>query len=112
MSNKLKCIITGKVLIATKEYYMKKLEKAESEQHLHESYICKEAKDLLLKGFTVAQIRKQLNVVESLPEPKDSIIKEITTNEYGINRNTVFTNLTGFTHQETDPDVTSFLNNI
>lgn len=111
MSHKLQCIISGKTLVASKEYYQKKLEKAKSEQHLHATYICKEAKDLLLKGFSVSQIRKQLHVIQPLPEPDASILKEITTNEYGQNRNTVFLNLTGYTYQETDPSVINFLNN-
>jgi hypothetical protein len=112
MSTKLKCIITGKTLLAAKEYYDKKLEKAGSEEALHSTYICKEAKDLLLKGFTAKQIKKQLKITEDLPEPSKEIIKQITTNEYGLNRNTMFTGLTSFTHQETDPDVLDFLNNI
>ena len=112
MSTKLKCIITGKTLLAAKEYYDKKLEKAGSEEVLHATYICKEAKDLLLKGFTAKQIKKQLKITEDLPEPSKEIIKQITTNEYGLNRNTMFTGLTSFTHQETDPDVLDFLNNI
>lgn len=112
MSTKLKCIVTGKTLVATKEYYQKKLDKVKSELELHQTYICKEAKDLLLKGFSIDQIRKQLNAPAELPVPDEKIIKNITTNEYGINRNTVFSNLTAFTHQETDPEVSNFLNNI
>jgi len=112
MSTKLKCIITGKTLIATKDYYDKKLQKAGSEETLHSTYICKEAKDLLLKGFNVQQVRKQLKTGEDLPEPAADIIKQITTNEYGLNRNTMFTGLTSFTSQETDPEVLDFLNNL
>lgn len=109
--SKLICIVTGKTLIPTKEYYQKKLEKAGSEQELNRTYICKEAKDMLKKGFTVDQIRKQLNVHAQLSEPAADVIKDIVSNEYGLNRNTVFTGLTSFTHEETDPEVLDFLNN-
>lgn len=109
--SKLTCIITGKVLVATPEYYKKKVEKAGSEQELLRTYVCKEAKDLLKQGLSVAQIRKQLNVQLTLPDPPADVIKSIASNEYGLSRNTVFTGLTSFTHEETDPEVLDFLNN-
>ena len=34
-TNKLKCIITGRQLIATKNYYARKVEKAGGEERLH-----------------------------------------------------------------------------
>ena len=111
-TRKLKCIITGKNLTAAPEYYKKKLEKAGSEEELHRSYICKEAKDLLLKGFTVEQIRQQFDVIEQLPEVPNDVILAITTNEYGVKRNTMFSELTSFTHQSTDSDVKAFINMI
>jgi len=103
--------VTGKILIPTKEYYQKKLEKAGSEQELLRTYVCKEAKDLLKKGLSVEQVRKQLNSGSELPDPAADVIKSIVSNEYGLNRNTVFTGLTSFTHEETDPEVLDFLNN-
>lgn len=111
-TRKLKCIITGRTLTATADYYSKKLEKAGSEDELHRSYICKEAKDLLVKGFTVEQTRQQLGVEEDVGEVPSDIIKDLTTNEYGLQRNTLFAEITSFTHQETDPDVANFINNI
>lgn len=111
MSTKLRCIVTGKTLVATKEYYSKKLQKAGSEENLHKTYICKEAKDLLLKGFTPAQIKTQLQINENIPEPDEAVIKQITTNEYGLSRNTMFSNLTSFSQPDTDTEVLDFLNN-
>ena len=111
-TRKLKCIITGRVLTATAEYYSKKLEKAGSEEELHRTYICREAKDLLLKGYNVDQIKKELGTDGDLPPVPTDVIDQITTNEYGLKRNTMFTELTSFTHQETDPEVRAFINNL
>jgi len=111
-TRKLICIVTGKPLLATSEYYSKKLEKAGSEENLHTTYICKEAKDLLLKGMPVKDVRKTLKITESLPDVPQEIIDELVTNEFGLKRSTMFSEITSFTNQETDPDVKSFLNNI
>ena len=111
-TRKLKCIITGRVLTATADYYTKKLEKAGSEEELHRTYICKEAKDLLIKGYNIEQIKKELNADSDLPAVPTDVIDQITTNEYGLKRNTMFTELTSFTHQETDPEVRAFINNL
>jgi len=112
MSYKLTCIVTGKTLLASEQYYKKKLEKAQSEQHLHQSYVCREAKNLLLKGLTVEQIRKQFQVPDVVPWPDSHVIKSIVCNDYGMVKSTTFSNLTGFTRQETDPEVLGFLNNL
>lgn len=60
-NNKLKCIITGRQLIATKKYYARKVEKAGSEETLHATYVCREAKSLLRQGVTVNRIREILD---------------------------------------------------
>jgi len=111
-TRKLKCIITGRMLTATADYYGKKLEKAGSEEELHRTYICKEAKDLLVKGFNIEQIQKELGTEGALTAVPADVIDRITLNEYGLKRNTMFTELTSFTHQETDPEVRAFINNL
>lgn len=111
-TRKLRCIVTGRTLTATADYYKKKLDKAGTEDELHRTYICKEAKDLLIKGFTVEQTRQQLGTEGEVGDVSSDIIKELTTNEYGLQRNTLFAEITSFTHQETDPDVANFINNI
>lgn len=111
-TRKLKCVITGRVLTATVDYYAKKLEKAGSEDELKRTYICKEAKDLLMKGLDVKEIRQRIGVEQGLPEVDQDIIDKIIKNEYGLIRNTMVTELTSFTHQETDPDVLKFINNM
>lgn len=111
-TRKLKCIVTGRVLTATLGYYNKKLEKAGSEEELLNTYICKEAKDMLLKGYSVNDIREKIGVEQNLPEINKSIIDNLIKNEYGLIRNTMFSELTSFTHQETDPEVLAFINNM
>lgn len=111
-SRKLKCIVSGKVLIPTEEYFLKKVEKAGDEDTLHRTYICKEAKDLIIKGLTVDQVRKELKVREELPAVNQDIIDDLLKDDYGIKRSTMFNSVTSYTHQETDKEVKEFLNNI
>lgn len=111
-SKKLKCIVSGKTLIPTEEYYLKKIEKAGDEETLHKTYICKDAKDLLIRGLTVDQIRKELKVREELPLVDQTIIDDLLKDDYGIKRTTMFNSVTSYTHQETDKEVKEFLNNI
>jgi len=111
-TRKLKCIITGKILVASPEYYSKKLEKAGSEEELHKTYICREAKTLLTKGYTIEQVKKQLGSNEDNVEIPETVVRELTTNEFGLKKNTMFTGISSFTHVETDPDVRDFINKI
>jgi len=111
-SKKIKCIVSGKTLIPTEEYYLKKIEKAGDEETLHKTYICKDAKDLLIRGLTVDQIRKELKVREELPLVDQTIIDDLLKDDYGIKRTTMFNSVTSYTHQETDKEVKEFLNNI
>jgi len=111
-SRKLTCIISGKVLNASADYYSKKLEKADSEESLHAAYICKEARDLLEQGFTVEQIRKQFETPDAFPLPDACIIDGLFRNEYGIKKDTVFSAVSSLTINNTDPEVKEFLNKI
>jgi hypothetical protein len=111
-NRKLTCIISGKVLNASADYYSKKLEKADSEESLHATYICKEARDLLEQGFTVVQIRKQFETPDAFPLPDACIIDGLFRNEYGIKKDTVFSAVSSLTINNTDPEVKDFLNKI
>ena len=51
-TRKLICNITGKSLFASKDYYDKKVVKAGSEEILHHTYMCQDAK-MLLKKYKV-----------------------------------------------------------
>ena len=115
-TRKLTCIVTGRALLATRDYYERKIKKAGSEEKLHRSYVCKEAKDLLIKGYTVDKIRDVLNVntdnVSSVPE---DIVKEVISQSNKspfrrINNSIPITN--NIMSPKTDPDVKEFIQNI
>lgn len=102
----------GKTTLITKDYYDKKIEKCDGDEDLFKkTYICKEAKDLLLQGLTVEQIRKKYNV-QNLPQVDIDYINSLTTNKYGIKKDTTFSTITSFTVFETDPEVKEFINNL
>ena len=61
-TRKLICNVTGRILQAGKEYYQKKIKQAGSEKELHRSYICREAKQLLKKGYDLKYIKQTLGV--------------------------------------------------
>jgi hypothetical protein len=113
-TQKLVCIITGRTLTAHKDYYNRKVEKLGSEEKLKETYICKEAKDLLLKGTSVDEIRKMLNVnTDGLTDVSPEIINEILIQKKAkINR---FGNVKGsvtIMNTKTDPKVKKFVESI
>ena len=114
-NNKLKCIITGRQLIATKEYYARKVEKAGCEQQLHNTYVCREAKNLLKQGTSVDKIRQILNVdtskVQSIPEEiLHKIMDELQTTKLKRISNIVSISQTITT--KTDPEVSQYIKNI
>ena len=76
-TRKLKCIVTGKVLFATADYYARKLERVEGDvDKLHNTYVCKEAKDILaagktyLRGITSEQVPGLVNNVVHKTDPE------------------------------------------
>lgn len=108
-TTKLICNITGKSLLAAKVYYEKKVEKAGSEQELHRLYVCKDAKDLLKKGYSVNDIQKKLNLVNSDCELTEDDIKTITGNT-SLRINNIGEEKISII--KTDPDVKQFIKNI
>jgi len=111
-TKKITCIIIGKTTLITKDYYDKKIEKCGgNEDFFKKTYICKEAKDLLLQGLSVDQIRKKYNT-QNLPPVDIDYINSLTTNKYGIKKDTTFSTITSFTVFETDPEVRDFINNL
>jgi len=116
-TRKLKCIVTGKVLFATADYYSRKLERASGDvDKLHNTYVCKEAKNLLKQGYRVDSIREMLTVTDdSLGDVNDDIIKDILaagkTYLRGITSEQVPGLVNNVVHK-TDPDVKEFLDRI
>lgn len=113
-TKKLKCVVTGRELVLSKDYYQSKLDKcAGDEDVLHTSYICKEAKDLLKRGYDVDKTRDLLGIDDSELEEIDSKLVEEIQNESRLrHRNIPRFNINNYTSAKTDPDVTKFLKRV
>lgn len=113
MTNKLKCIITGRQLIATKDYYKRKVDKAGSEQQLHDTYICREAKNLLKQGVSIERTRELLDATINTPVDTE-IIESIMSQERStrLRRVNNIVNTSKSLNTRTDPRVKQFINNI
>lgn len=113
-TRKLTCIITGRSLLATKEYYDRKVQNSGSEEILEKTYACKEAKDLLIKGYSVDKIRTMLNIkAPGLTEIDESIVHEIVKSKAAPYRKTsIFSVSTNLINLNTDPDVEILLKNL
>ncbi len=61
-TRKLTCVVTGKALVDTKQYYERKVKKVGNEEELHRTYVCREAKNLLIKGYDVDKIREMIKI--------------------------------------------------
>jgi hypothetical protein len=117
MAKKLACIVTGKEMTMANSYYEKKILKAESEEKLKNTYICKEAKKLLRLGNGISEVREILcdkNIISSLVDLDEDLITEIIfgNNKKKFISTTDFNTLSSVTHNQTDPDVLSFITKI
>jgi len=108
-TTKLICNITGKPLFAAAAYYTKKVDKAGSEEKLHSTYVCREAKNLLKKGYTVDQVQQSLDTDNYICNLTDDDIREIVGNT-SLRINTVGEEQINII--KTDPDVAQFIKNI
>ena len=113
-TRKLICNITGKSLFASKDYYEKKVIKAGSEDILHKTYICQDAKMLLKKGYNLQYVQETLPVDDSfnctLTETEIHEIVGGNDTKLKFRLNNLDTNKTRVI--KTDPDVTQFIQNI
>ena len=114
MAKKIVCIVTGRSLTIAGSYFKKKVEKAGSEENLHKSYICKEAKKLLRLGNSVKKVREILDITDFDSEVDDEIIYELVFGNKNKRMNVVtdFTSLTSITHNQTDPEVKTFISKL
>ena len=113
-NRKLTCLVTGRKLFATKEYFSRKVEKAGSVEKVHSTYICKEAKDLLRKGYSVDKIREMLNVqIDNLTDVSDELINEIVSSKKKyFKRISNFTSGNPIINSKTDPEVKKFIQSL
>lgn len=113
-TRKLTCNVTGKVLAASKDYYAKKVEKAGSEESLHSTYICQDAKQLLKKGHDLTYIRDALSVDKAFKCPLTELqIREIiSTNDPTLKYKLDNQETAKIGIIKSDPDVVQFIKNI
>lgn len=114
-TRKLSCIITGKTLIATRQYYDRKVAKHGNEEEMHRTYVCKEAKTLLLKGYDIQKIRQMLSVdMSSVSDVPEEVIQDIMNNNKprfkSINNHNI--PIASIINPMTDPEVKTFLQHI
>tara|TARA_R110000765_G_C18490160_1_gene553882 strand:- start:56 stop:427 length:372 start_codon:yes stop_codon:yes gene_type:complete len=113
-TKKLTCIVTGRPLLATREYYDRKIKKCGGEEKLQKTYVCKEVKNLLLKGYNVEKIRKMLNVnIETLDDVSESVINDIlNSGRTRFRRINNITTVSNILNPKTDPEVKKFIEHI
>lgn len=113
-TKKLKCIVTGRELVLSKDYYQKKLDKAGGDELLlNQTYICKEAKDLIKRGYDAEKTRNLLGVDDdSLGDVDAKLIEQIQNDSRLRFRNIPRFNINNYTSAKTDPDVTQFLKKV
>lgn len=114
-TTKLRCIVTGKQLLATKEYYKRKVEKAGDEQELHRTYVCREAKNMIKQGTSVDRVRDILNVDRStVGEVPQDVIDEIIQSNTKTNFRRInnLVNINSMMNTATDPEVREYIDRL
>lgn len=76
-TTKVTCIITGKTTPLTREYYDKRVSEFGSEEKLQQNYICKQAKSMVKRGYTLEEIQDVLGVPASPTQLSFDQIKQI-----------------------------------
>lgn len=104
MSYKLCCVITGKTTVITEDYYNKKVKEFGSQEKLSGKYICRQAKNLLVRGYTVEEIRKLLKVSKAVPQLSEQVVQDI------MQDNDVANIISGVVSvKKSDPEVARFI---
>lgn len=112
---KLECIVTGRKLIATKDYYTKKIQKAGSEEELHRTYICREAKNLLKSGTSVDKVRELLGSTSTVsPDIDQDIINSVVddSTRTSLRRINNIVSISNMINNKTDPCVKQYISRI
>lgn len=102
MAQKLNCVLTGKSITVSDEYYQKKIKDFGSIENLHKLYCCRQAKNLLKRGYSVVEIHDLLKVTKG-PVVSKEVIEEIllqSGDEYTLDYTST---------QKSDPDVATFI---
>ena len=113
-TRKLICNVTGRTLFAGKDHYAKKVKTAGSEDILHSTYICREAKQLLKKGYELTYVKDTLGIDPGFEQQltEAQITEIICTNDPSLKLRLNNCNNTQLGVIKTDPDVKKFIKNI
>ena len=113
MSKKLTCIITGNTYRFVSEYFHKKIEEYGDEESLIKNFITKKAKSLLLRGYSVKEIRK-LQEVDSTDLPSDDSEDVLNVVTFHIARNETKTRRmnVNIVNNKTDEAVAKLINKL
>lgn len=104
MSHKLICIVTGKSITVSNEYYDKKVSEYGTEETFNSLYTSRQAKSLLKRGYKIKEIRDLLKIDADLPEIPDKTVKQILSvkdDESSAYENTSI--------KKSDPDVIAYI---
>ena len=114
-SRKITCMITGKSYTYSQDYYGKKVADYVDEVNLKKYFITQKAKNYLNKGYSIQEIRNILNVdEEELPGlESQEIVELIEFHKIQASQTAKkISNTLNFATHKSDPQVTSFINNI
>lgn len=115
MANKLTCIVTGRTLLATEDYYQRKVEKAGGVEKLTRSYVCREAKNMIKQGTSVDRVRE---VLEVSPEIDNDVPQDVVDDIMNTNTKTNFRrinnimNVNSMLNTKTDPEVKKYIDRL
>jgi len=107
MSHKISCVITGKTITVSNEYYEKKCTEYGSEDKFNSLYVSRQVKNLLKRGYKVKEIRNLLKIDESsVEEITDSKVKDILK----IKDDDILDE--NISIKKSDPDVVNYIKNL
>jgi hypothetical protein len=107
MSHKITCVVTGKTITVSNEYYDKKTSEYGSEDNFNSLYTSRQAKILLKRGYKVKEIRDLLKVSEDVPMISDKLVKQILSVK-DEESNTYDNN----SIKKSDPDVVEYISTL
>lgn len=108
MSHKLTCIITGKTITVSNEYYNKKITDFGSEEKFNTLYVSRQVKSLLKRGYKVKEIKDLLKIERlDLPDISDKLVKEILNT-----KDDDYTVQEGTSIKKSDDDVIEYISSL
>ena len=102
MAQKLNCVITGKSITVNEDYYQKKIKDFGTIEKLTRLYTCRQAKNLLKRGYAVSEVHDLLKITKG-PVVDVDLVQEIllqSGDDYSLDYTST---------QKSDPEVAEFV---